>query len=166
MPPFGPLVYWCFDHPRSCYVCLWVRRQYHTMMGINSTFREKSFLRTWLPSLSRRKRPLDGWFYHEGLTGGELTALATEGVVLRKEGNPMDMLLKVVMGGWIPEGKRTQWLAMGTAVVAMLSSLMGWAAGDMDMTNLLKSLQENWVAFVAAYGLFFVGEKVDRKEGK
>lgn len=84
MPPeikFGPLVYWCFNHPKACHLCLRVRSVYHYTMGINSTFQKPRYLRTWLPSLSR-KFIVDGLYYHDGLTASELTALATEGAVI------------------------------------------------------------------------------------
>lgn len=74
----------------------------------------------------------------------------------------MDWMAKIFMGGWIPEGYRTQALGMATVVSALLISFVQWGTGDMTLHQLWADISGKWPAFVAGWGLFFLGEKVDR----
>lgn len=76
----------------------------------------------------------------------------------------MDFVLKWVMGGWIPEGKRTQTMAAVVALGAILTSVVQWGTGDLSLVNLATVLKEKWEIFAVAYGTYFFAEKVDGKK--
>jgi hypothetical protein len=98
----------------------------------------------------------------DGLSLADLEALSAEGAIIKlTETNKMDMLMKMLMGGWIPEGKRTQWLAFGVFAVAVINSGLAWGTGGEGMMDVLKEMQMQWETFAIAFGLYFVGEKVD-----
>ena len=101
-----------------------------------------------------------------GLTRAELDALAIGGE--NKRGTSMDMIMKILMGGWLPEGKRTQMVAAATAMGALLVALVQWASGDMALSALFQLITEKWEIFVLAFGGYFMAEKVDavKKEVK
>lgn len=69
---YGRIVVACFFLPSACRFCLGVRRMFYNYLGINPTFAKGTSLRTRSPSLSP-VWPMDG------LSVGELTALASEG---------------------------------------------------------------------------------------
>ena len=76
----------------------------------------------------------------------------------------MYMLMKVLMGGWLPQGQRTQWAAFAVAFGAMVTAIVQWASGEMQLTELVKLVTEKWEVFAAAYGMYFVAEKIDAKK--
>jgi hypothetical protein len=100
-----------------------------------------------------------------GLTGAELDALAREGIPQPTE-TKMDKLMKIIMGGWIPVEKRTQWVAMGMFVVALTNGLLAWGGGDAGMADFLGEMQKQWELIAGSFGLYFLGEKVDNKAKK
>jgi hypothetical protein len=107
------------------------------------------------PSLSRTL-PFDG------LSVGELEALAVEGQPKPVYGGSiMDRLMKLFMGGWIPQGKRTQWAAFGVALSAVVVAFVQWGSGEMNLTELMKLLGEKWEILAFAFGGYFVAEKID-----
>lgn len=73
----------------------------------------------------------------------------------------MDWVMKLLMGGWIPEGKRSQWTAAAVAFGAIVVSIVQWGAGDMGAVELAKVLADKWAVFAVAYYGYFVAEKVD-----
>src|SRR3990167_8404388 len=88
-----------------------------------------------------RDLPLDG------LSPADL-ALVTEGALKpEREKTLMEMLMKIMMGGWIPSGNRTQWTAFMVASVAMINAVMAWGTGDVGFMDFLKAMQEQWLAF-------------------
>ena len=76
----------------------------------------------------------------------------------------MDYVMKFLMGGWLPQGQRTQWTAFAVAAGAVATAVVQWASGDMSLTELMKLMADKWPVFAAAYGLYFVAEKVDAKK--
>jgi hypothetical protein len=108
------------------------------------------------PSLSRN-------LPYDGLSAGELEALATEGQLNLQGGLDMNMdwVMKFFMGGWLPQGKRTQMVASATAMGAVLMAFVQWGSGEMNLTQLVTLLSEKWEVFVLAFGAYFAAEKVD-----
>jgi hypothetical protein len=118
-----------------------------------------------MKSKCERVAPLSPEYQHMGLTGGELLgALATEGATNLMEKRPMDILMKIMMGGWIPAGSRSQWTAFLVAMVAMINATMAWGTGDMAFMDFLKEVQAQWLVFANAYAIYFLGEKIDGKK--
>lgn len=76
----------------------------------------------------------------------------------------MDMMMKILMGGWLPQGQRTQWTAFALAAGALMTAFIQWGAGEMNLTQLMQMVTDKWPAFVAAYGMYFMAEKVDAKK--
>lgn len=100
----------------------------------------------------------------DGLSGDEILALASEGQLHSVNGGiSMDWLMKVLMGGWLPEGKRTQMVAAATALGALFTAIVQWGSGDMSFTALLQLIADKWEIFALAFGGYFVAEKMDRK---
>lgn len=101
-----------------------------------------------------------------GLTEAELRALANEGALtsLQGEKSKMDMLMKIMMGGWIPDGKRTQWTAFGVALSAIIVSFFQMGAGEMSAQAFFQLVAEKWEVLAGAYIAYFVGEKIDNKK--
>jgi hypothetical protein len=75
----------------------------------------------------------------------------------------MDWFLKIMMGGWLPQGKRSQWTAAAVAAGAILVALVQWASGDMGLIELVKLVTDKWPVFAAAFYGYFMAEKVDAK---
>ena len=75
-----------------------------------------------------------------------------------------EILMKIMMGGWIPQGKRSQTLAAAVAIGAIITSIVQWGSGDMTGMNLIHLLQEKWEVIAAAYVAYFVAEKIDAKK--
>lgn len=75
----------------------------------------------------------------------------------------MDILMKIMMGGWIPESKRTQWTAFGAALTGLVTSFFAMGTGDVSAQAFLQEVAARWPIFAGAYGLWFLAEKVDRK---
>lgn len=102
----------------------------------------------------------------DGLSGDEILALAAEGQIIqpKRRATMMDWMMKIVMGGWIPQGKRSQILAFVTALTAMVMVFLDWGSGTMDFMHFMEAMKEKWMVLVAAYGVFFVAEKVDAKK--
>lgn len=73
----------------------------------------------------------------------------------------MEWVMKILMGGWLPEGKRTQWLAFGAAVGAVIMAVLQWGTGEMSFTNLMTFVSDKWPIFLATYFMYFQAEKVD-----
>lgn len=73
----------------------------------------------------------------------------------------MDWMMKILMGGWLPEGQRTQWAAFAVALGAILTAVVQWASGEMQAVELMKLITDKWEVFAAAYGMYFVAEKID-----
>jgi hypothetical protein len=100
----------------------------------------------------------------DGLDAADLDALAGEGAIQSSIGETqMDVLMRIMMGGWIHSGSRTQWTAFLVALVAMIQAVMAWGAGDMAFMDFLKEVQAQWLVFANAYAIYFVGEKIDNK---
>lgn len=76
----------------------------------------------------------------------------------------MDKLMKIMMGGWIPVDKRTQWTAFIVAVGVLLDGIVKWGTGAEGFTDFLKAIGDNWPALAGAFGFYFLGEKVDAKK--
>ncbi len=74
----------------------------------------------------------------------------------------MDWVMKLLMGGWLPEGKRTQMVAAATAMGALLVAFVQWAGGDMSLSQLMQLIADKWEVFALAFGGYFMAEKVDR----
>jgi hypothetical protein len=72
-----------------------------------------------------------------------------------------EILMKLMMGGWIPQGKRSQTLAAAVAVGSVITAVVQWGSGDMTGMNLVHLLQDKWQVIVAAYIAYFVAEKID-----
>jgi len=71
--------------------------------------------------------------------------------------------LKYLSGGWIPEGKRTQWLGIATFLATVLVSGVQWGTGSLDFMHFWDVVATNWPGFIAGLGLNFVGEKIDAR---
>ena len=71
--------------------------------------------------------------------------------------------LQYLSGGWIPEGKRTQWLGIATFLSTVVVSVVQWGAGAMDFTHLWDVIATNWPGFVTGLGLNYVGDKIDSR---
>ena len=78
----------------------------------------------------------------------------------RVRGEIMDMLVKMMGGGWF-KGYRTQLLGMATVLGAVLYAVVQWMVGDVDFWGMLNVLKDNWEALVLGYGAIFVGDKID-----
>lgn len=78
----------------------------------------------------------------------------------------MDWLMKLMMGGWIPVEKRTQWTAFGMAITTIVTTFFQMGTGEASAQMFLQMLAEQWEVFVAAYGLYFLGEKVDKAKSE
>lgn len=80
----------------------------------------------------------------------------------------MDWVMKFVMGGWIPEGKRTQWTAFAAAVSALAVAFVQWGSGEMTAQMLVEMVADKWEILLGSLIAYFVGEKVDamREETK
>ena len=74
----------------------------------------------------------------------------------------MTNILQVLFaGGWIPKGKRTQWLGVATVACTLVMALVKWGSGGMDVTHFLQIVSDNWQPLVMGLGLSFLGDKVD-----
>lgn len=73
----------------------------------------------------------------------------------------MEWILKLLMGGWLPQGKRTQWTAFAVAVGAVATAVVQWGSGEMSFTQLMTLLADKWAVFYASYTAYFIAEKVD-----
>jgi hypothetical protein len=89
--------------------------------------------------------------------------LQTSSVIKRRK-TMTEILMKIMMGGWIPQGKRSQTLAAAVAIGAIITAVVQWGSGDMTGMNLLHLLQEKWEVIAAAYVAYFVAEKIDAKK--
>jgi hypothetical protein len=67
------------------------------------------------------------------------------------------------MGGWIPQGRRSQALAAAVALGTIVTSLVQWGSGDMNGMDLVHILQDKWLVLWGAYATYFLAEKVDAK---
>lgn len=76
----------------------------------------------------------------------------------------MGYLMYILMGGWLPEGKRSQWTAAAVAMGAVLVAIVQWASGEMQLTQLVQLVTEKWPVFAAAFYGYFMAEKVDNKK--
>lgn len=158
LTPFGPIVYWCFDHPRTCWFCLGVRKIYYKITGQSTVFVKRKRLRTRLPSLSRR-------LPYDGLSAGELEALATEGRTQPQRENGMNVILWLFSGGWAKD-YRTQLLGMFTALTAVMDGFYKWAVGDGTLGDLVSTVGMNWEAIVAGLAIWFAGDKLNKMMDK
>jgi hypothetical protein len=103
-------------------------------------------------------------FPSDGLSAAELAALSTEGELQpRRTSMAMDWIMKLMMGGWIPAGKRTQWLACAVFLTTVVNGLIAWGTGDQGVVVFMQTMKEQWEAVALALGLYYVGEKVDNK---
>lgn len=75
----------------------------------------------------------------------------------------MDMLMKIMMGGWIPAGKRLQWTAFGTALTAVVTCFFQMGTGDASAQAFFTLVAEKWEILAVSAMAFFSGEKIDRK---
>ena len=113
---------------------------------------------------SERRASVSHCAIHMGLAASELTALAGEGVPIKLKETKMDWLMKLMMGGWLPQGQRSQWMAFAVALGAMVTAFVQWGSGDMGVMELTKLLGDKWPMFVAAWYGYFMAEKVDAKD--
>lgn len=127
-------------------------------------------LNYWTENMNceRRSPSLSHSLPVDGLSAGEIEACAAEGLTfeLSREKRNMDMFMKIMMGGWIPQGNRTQWAAFALFVGTLATQVVAWGSGGESLMDLLKMIGEKWQELVAAGGLYFLGEKVDANAGK
>src|SRR3990167_8822789 len=95
---------------------------------------------------------------HMGFSATEMGRLASEGAyqLANRRLRIMDMMMKVLMGGWLPQGQRSQWMAFSVALGAIVTAFVQWGAGEMNMTQLMQLLTDKWPVLMAAYGMYFV----------
>jgi len=66
--------------------------------------------------------------------------------------------------GILPEGHRTQILAVVVAAGTVVATVMEWSTGDLTIENLWVVVQGYWVYYAGALGLNFLGDKVDKSD--
>lgn len=75
----------------------------------------------------------------------------------------MDMLFKVMAGGWF-KGYRTQLLGWAMVLGTVCYGVVQWLVGDVDFWGMLNIVKDNWPAVMAGYMAIFLGDKVDAKK--
>lgn len=81
----------------------------------------------------------------------------------RVRGGIMDILFKIMSGGWF-KGKRTQILGWTAVLGTVLNGVVLWLVGDADFWGMLNTIKDNWPLIFAGYMAIFVGDKVDAKK--
>lgn len=88
-----------------------------------------------------------------GIKSSEIDSDASRGAI-------MDMLFKVMTGGWL-KGKRTQVTGWVMVLGTVAYGVVQWLVGDIDFWAMLNLLKDNWEPIVLGYLAVFVGDKID-----